>query len=319
VYSKSVVEPVIFGGFAKGHRFGLWILPSSKVPRAAILAIQTSGEENNFSRRVMIQAAHRFAELGFATLIFDPYGVGDSAGQTSQMSLKDWRRDLMSISHQIRLRYDVPFYVWGARLGSLLAADLLISQSDNTSGLLLWSPLAHGRTWVDQLTGGSSLARVISKVKARRSNLLDEYRHSPSPESSSTLWTDSVAIPIKEEMSEGSPLATYLGGCRYRQSTLEELKRLSLAPVKQESLGSTVKVGLIGIVSPISAKLEHGDLRQPPALVTIASNWAQAGYRVFSRAVACEPFWSSGPAQEPVSLYEASEQWLVSTFDEKTS
>jgi Serine aminopeptidase, S33 len=267
LYSKSVFEPVIFRGFAKGHRFGLWILPESQTPKATILAIQTSGEENNFCRRVMLQAACRFAERGFATLIFDPFGVGDSAGRTSQVSLKDWRSDLMSISHQIRLRFDAPFYVWGARLGSLLAADLLISQSDNTSGLLLWAPLAHGRTWVDHLSRGSNLAKVISKVKATRLNRAGpEKSTSSSSQATTNLLTQSNAMLREEDLPQESFEGSYLGGTRYKQSMIQEIKSLSLAPLKHEAIGCTVKIGLIGVVNPISHKLENGEIRPPPPL-----------------------------------------------------
>ena len=247
-------------------------------PIGIILCIQTPGEENGFSRRVFVQAANRFADLGYCTLIFDPFGVGDSAGKTSEARLQDWRSDLMRISHQMRLKYDAPFLIWGSRLGSLLASDLLISQSDTTAGLMLWAPLAHGRTWVDQ-------SQEVSAI---------------DPQSL-----------IASEISHQNMDLRHLGGTSYRASLIDEIISLSLTPTKQhQSFGNAAKIALFGLTHP---HLKRGqDARKPPALEAIEANWRGPGFEVHTATVPAENYWSATPTYDPIALFEASEAWLTS-------
>jgi pimeloyl-ACP methyl ester carboxylesterase len=247
-------------------------------PTGIILCIQTPGEENSFSRRVFVQAANRFAGLGYCTLIFDPFGVGDSAGQTSEVRLQDWRSDLMRIAHHMRLKYDAPFFIWGSRLGSLLAADLLISQSDTTAGLMLWAPLAHGRTWVDQLQQVSTI------------------------DQQSLIASD--ICPQNKDLKR-------LGGSTYLGSLIDEINGLSLTPTMQhQSFGNASKIALFGLTNPYLVRGQ--DARKPPALEAIEANWRESGFEVHTATVPAENYWSATPTYDPITLFEASEAWLTS-------
>ncbi len=305
--------PEIFQGFQKGHRFGLWVTPNARPTIGVILAIQTAGEENNLARRFTVQAASRFSDLGFATLLFDPFGVGDSAGKTSEARLQDWRSDLMRVSHQMRVRYDVPFYIWGTRLGTLMATDLLISQSDNTAGLLLWAPLAHGRTWVDQLKRAST-----SGTEAAHAQLSDSIPTSPLGDA---IQTDSALLSgpqslVSPENSEEEDARCSFAGTIFQRSMLTELQNLSLAPLKQQSgFGATAKVALVTLEPTNTYKFADEQTRVPPALQAITATWRRSGYQVYSSAIFGEHFWNSGRSPEPEALYRASEKWLLSTLE----
>jgi pimeloyl-ACP methyl ester carboxylesterase len=278
-----------------------------------ILAIQTAGEENNLARRFTVQAASRFSEIGFATLIFDPFGVGDSAGRTSDARLQDWRSDLLRVSHQMRVRYDVPFYIWGTRLGTLLATDLLISQSDNTAGLLMWAPLAHGRTWVDLLKSDSDSPKEIGRPRISESAL--ETALSDAIKEDSALLSGPQSIVSDENSDKEDPLCSF-AGTMFRRSMLTELQNLTLAPLKQHpNFGTTAKVALIGLEPTNPHRFAHGESRVPPALEAIAATWRGSGYQVYSSAIFSEYFWSSGRSPEPEALYGASEKWLLSTLE----
>jgi pimeloyl-ACP methyl ester carboxylesterase len=303
LYSTSLFEGQFFRDFPKGHRYGLWVLPKELPLIGTILCIQTPGEENNFARRVLVQSAHRLADRGYATLIFDPYGVGDSAGKTSDARLLDWRSDLMRISHQMRLKYDVPFYIWGIRLGTLLAADLFISQSDTTAGLLLWAPLAHGRTWVDHLKRSASVSNLVSKPfsnneRRKETRIAQTQASLINPPSLIACTSNDTIDHLKQ-----------LGGSSYRASLIEEINSLSLAPTKQQqSYGNTARIGLFGVINPNTSR--NNPKRKSPALEAIESNWKAAGFEVHAEAVASENFWSSMTPYDPILLYEASEAWL---------
>jgi Serine aminopeptidase, S33 len=306
LHQRTTLE--VFKNFSKGHRFGLWVAPNEATPRGVILGIQTPGEENNLSRRVMVQAAHRFAERGFVTLLFDPYGIGDSAGLSSQARLQDWRSDFMKISHTVRLRYDIPLFLWGSRLGTLLAADLLISQSDTTRGLMLWAPMAHGRTWVDQLSRAANLSQVLSKSRA-----LSQANSAPN---AGEIDGDTVSGPPSLQVdipSLSTSKCKVLAGTSYRDALIEEIRHLSLLPIKNDSqFSDKPKIAMFSVSSSLGqSKDENGRLSLPPALSTLRDNWVQAGYQVHAQNVRADPYWSSLAEVNPLELYEASEDWLL--------
>jgi hypothetical protein len=310
--AHNLFEAEIFRGFTKGDRYGLWVIPKNRAVKGVMLAIQTTGEENSFSRHVMVQAANRFAQMGFATLVFEPYGVGDSAGKSSEIGLREWRGDFMRISHKIRMRFDVPFYIWGTRLGTLLAADLLISQSDNTAGLLMWAPLAHGRTWVESLARYSDSSANSSRAS-----------HSTAPNQGAvengslmaTSWNTGPASKVTTESEDTKADLGYLDGALYRSSLLEEITNLSLAPVKRQAFSTAPQVAFFGAIPPDPVRTIQSDLRLLPSLDIIAKNWRNFGYKVHASAIACEKFWATMTTYPPLALFEASEAWLASTLE----
>jgi hypothetical protein len=310
--AHNLFEPEIFRDFTKGDRYGLWITPKNHPVRGVILAIQTTGEENNFSRHVIVQAANRFAQMGFATLVFEPYGVGDSAGKSSEIRLREWRSDFMRISHKIRMRFDVPFYIWGTRLGTLLAADLLISQSDNTAGLLMWAPLAHGRTWVESLARNSNSFTNNSRASRSSATKQDAVE---TRSLMATSWNTGPASKVVPELEDTKADLGYLDGALYRSSLLEEITNLSLAPVKRQAFSSAPQVAFFGAVPPDPLRTIQSDLRLPPSIDIIAKNWRNFGYKVHASAIACEKFWATMTTYPPLALFEASEAWLASTLE----
>ena len=307
--TRCTFEPEIFGGFPKGHRYGLWIRPDSAAVRGTILCIQTPGEENNLCRRLMVKAASRFAERGFVVLLFDPFGVGDSAGETAEARLQDWRRDLLAISMKLRLKYDAPFYVWGVRLGTLLAADFMISQSDNTDGLLMWAPLAHGRTWVDQQVPGQTFSRLIKSL-ARKV----PFEATANRISKSRMFREPASVSPSLDMAV-DPGDVVIAGTTYKRSLVQELLALSLNPVKlQPGFSKTPAALFLGISQGL--KGPGGEPACPPSLQAMATNWHGAGYRVKAEGVAEPLFWANQKIVEPLTLFESSEKWLETTLQD---
>ena len=297
-------------GFAKGHRFGLWVKPKDHQVRAAILAVQTHGEENSAVRPILLRAALRLAAKGIVTLILDPYGTGDSAGESYDARLNDWRSDFMRAAHLIRTKYDAPFFIWGIRLGTLMATDLLITQSDTTKGILMWAPLAHGRSWLDQ----SSIDKSLSSLLLRASKTLE----TPAvlPEAPLDDLNSLVQIPPEED---GSPLLTTLDGTIYQAALLEEIRHLSLAPVKsQHQEQASARIGLFAMTSEPADPYKPSLSRPAPlALETMEKAWKNAGYRVFAQAIEGEPFWKAACKLEPLELFEATEHWLETVLHEE--
>ncbi|MDB5960791.1 MAG: Hydrolase 2, exosortase system-associated [Massilia sp.] len=147
-HSVPQVEPFFFD-VDPGTRFCLYHAPNPRVPpRGAVLYAHPFAEELNLSRRMAAQQARAFAALGYAVLQIDLFGCGDSCGEFTAGRWSQWQRDLAVAADWLAERQAGPLYIWGVRLGALLAMDLASSRA--VDGLILWQPLISGRTCIDQ-------------------------------------------------------------------------------------------------------------------------------------------------------------------------
>jgi len=81
--SDTRFEPFFLDGPA-GRIFA--ILRAASDARHAVLIIPPFGEEMNKSRRQFTEVAQRLVGNGFAVLVVDLYGTGDSEGEFSEAS-----------------------------------------------------------------------------------------------------------------------------------------------------------------------------------------------------------------------------------------
>ncbi len=120
-------------------------------PTAHILYLPPFGEEMNRCRPLVADQARRFARKGFSVAILDFYGTGESAGHLTDASLEVWRDNIVHLMERLLARHQQPVYLWGCRLGALLAMDFLSVKPDRIRKLLLWQPVVSGSSFVTQL------------------------------------------------------------------------------------------------------------------------------------------------------------------------
>jgi exosortase A-associated hydrolase 2 len=135
------------------------------------LYVHPFAEELNRSRHMAALQARRFAELGFAVLQIDLFGCGDSCGDFNAARWELWKRDLDAARAWLADRCPGgPLYLWGLRLGGLLALDYAATRP--VDGLILWQPFLDGRTCINQFlrqrlsAGGPGSARSTSALRA---------------------------------------------------------------------------------------------------------------------------------------------------------
>jgi len=83
---------------------GTLVLPSTPPPYPAIVMVHGSGAEGRWANRFL---AHRFAQAGVATLIFDKRGVGQSSGDWQTAGFEDLAADAASGIALLRTRADI--------------------------------------------------------------------------------------------------------------------------------------------------------------------------------------------------------------------
>jgi exosortase A-associated hydrolase 2 len=146
--SAPRVEPFFFDA-DPGTRFSLYHAPAPQVPpRGRILYIHPFAEELNRTRRMAALQARRFAAMGLAVLQIDLFGCGDSCGDFNAARWEIWKRDLATARNWLADRSEGPMYLWGLRLGGLLALDF--AAATHVDGIVLWQPFLHGRTCINQ-------------------------------------------------------------------------------------------------------------------------------------------------------------------------
>nr|WP_229262508.1 hydrolase 2, exosortase A system-associated [Duganella radicis] len=149
----------------EGERFCLYHEPEPGVPaRGAILYIHPFAEELNKSRRMVALQARTYAQAGFGVLQIDLYGCGDSSGDLSKASWDIWLSDLTRAWHWLAERNLGPRYLWGLRLGALLALDM--ATRVRPQALILWQPALSGRAHLNQFARLQSAARLFSSAPA---------------------------------------------------------------------------------------------------------------------------------------------------------
>jgi len=167
--SAPRVEPFFFDA-DPGTRFSLYHAPAPQVPpRGAILYVHPFAEELNRSRRMAALGSRRFAELGFAVLQIDLFGCGDSCGDFHAARWEQWKRDLATALTWLTERSIGPVYLWGLRLGGLLALDFACGT--HVDGIILWQPHMNGRSCINQFlrqrTPGPDDPKTSAALRAR--------------------------------------------------------------------------------------------------------------------------------------------------------
>nr|WP_229258430.1 hydrolase 2, exosortase A system-associated [Duganella rivi] len=149
----------------EGERFCLYHEPEPGVaPRGAILYVHPFAEELNKSRRMVSLQARAYAQAGYGVLQIDLYGCGDSSGELSKARWDIWLADLARAWQWLAERHLGPRYLWGLRLGALLALDFAVGA--RPQALILWQPALSGRAHLNQFARLQSAARLFAGAPA---------------------------------------------------------------------------------------------------------------------------------------------------------
>jgi exosortase A-associated hydrolase 2 len=137
-----MMEPQFLPG-CQGPLFALYH-PPQRAPAAlgSVLYIHPLADELNRARRMAALQARRFAAAGRGVLLLDLYGCGDSDGDFNQARWDIWLTDLCQAANWLQDRQPGPLTLWGLRLGTLLATELVWQVP--ATRLILWQPIHSG-------------------------------------------------------------------------------------------------------------------------------------------------------------------------------
>ena len=115
-----------------------------------VLCVLPFNEEMNRCRNMITLQAQALAEIGFSTLVLDMLGTGDSEGQHVDARWSLWLENLAAGKAWLGTQPGGCRVIWGIRLGAILAARVHAASADPRVALLLWQPVADGKTHLTQ-------------------------------------------------------------------------------------------------------------------------------------------------------------------------
>lgn len=167
--ATALIEAVRLDGFDGGHRFGVWWLPVGREPRGAVLCVQPLGEERAAARHALAAQAWRLSAGGWAVLMVDLYGTGDSPGEPGEATLERWRGDLLRAAMLARQRHLGPNVLLGVRDGALLVADIAVALDQLVEAYVFWEPPGDDRVPPDlRGEGGDLPSTLLDELHALR-------------------------------------------------------------------------------------------------------------------------------------------------------
>lgn len=136
---------------ADGRLFAVHHRPADGQPvRGHVLCALPFNEEMNRCRSMVTLQAQAWAAQGLGTLVIDPLGTGDSEGDFVDARWDAWQRNLHAGRDWLAQQPGGCRAVWGIRLGAILAAAVHAQAGDAQAALLLWQPVADGKTHLTQ-------------------------------------------------------------------------------------------------------------------------------------------------------------------------
>jgi exosortase A-associated hydrolase 1/exosortase A-associated hydrolase 2 len=118
-------------------------------PQGDILFVPPFGEEMNRCRAMVALQARELGQHGVGTLVLDPFGTGDSAGDFVDATWTLWLADLHVGLAWLREHGQGCRTLWGLRLGAVLASHLA-REDGAIDRLLLWQPVLDGKQFFTQ-------------------------------------------------------------------------------------------------------------------------------------------------------------------------
>jgi predicted alpha/beta hydrolase len=133
---------------------GWWHLPVNGDARAVAVLVPPVGREHVVTTLAYRVLASELAEAGIATLRFDLYATGDSAGSQEDFDrVPAWQSSVaLALTEARRVGNELPLFGVGMRAGALLlayaATDPAATFGQPLEALVLWDPCLSGKSFM---------------------------------------------------------------------------------------------------------------------------------------------------------------------------
>lgn len=254
-------------GFFEGSRgriFHVLYEPTGTPCRGCVLYVHPLAEELNKSRRMSALLGRQLAAAGYAVMMPDLYGCGDSEGDFSEARWGTWLEDLAQSATMLRTRFGGPLTLMGLRSGCLLVRDLLAVGKESVAGIVFWQPVASGELALVQFLRMRMAAGMIGGNRETTTDL-------------------------RRRLEAGETLE--VGGYRLAPPFARELAGAQLLPQ------CPCDVHWFELAQGENAELSPGGARA-------VENWREHGCEVHTAVIEGDPFWNTHDITEVPALLE---------------
>lgn len=151
------------------------LLSESEVPpRGLVVHVPAFAEEMNKSRRMITLATEGLVQDGWAVLVFDLSGCGDSSELLEDIDWDMWVEDLDNVLSWGRQQFPgLGVVLWSLRGGALIASEWM-ARAGQALPLLMWQPALNGKLQLTQFLRLKAANDMLSEMDAR--NVMAELR-----------------------------------------------------------------------------------------------------------------------------------------------
>lgn len=254
-----------------GHRSVVVRWRPVQPPRAQAVFFPAFGDEMNQTRRMVKLAAEALAARGIESVVFDPFGTGDSSAGFEDATVARWLADCRAIVVRVQAEAPTqPLLLIGCRLGVALAVETSRALPEPAAALIGWAPLLEGK---QQLSGMLRADKVSRMQKS-------DAAGAPEPK---TLW------------SAGE--CAWLGGYPVSAALAEQLEALDATAVPKAACATLIDVRVPVGEEPVAPT-------EP--LKKRCESWTSHGVRTDVQAVPGAGFWNVADLVDVPELVEAT-------------
>lgn len=258
---------------AAGRIFALLRAPAEA--DQCVLFVPPFGEEMNKCRRQFTETTADLVARGYAVLLIDLYGTGDSEGEFSDASWSAWKKNVAAAVAWAEANDLAIASLVATRLGCALAAEALSDAGKQVRKSVFWQPVASGARFMTQFL----------RLRVAASMMEDDNQ-------------DTVEN-LKNRLESNQTLQ--ISGYSLTPELWRGIEHVSLADSLGKHLGA-LKIFEIG-------RARDGSLS--PAGQRIVSAAGERGLDVEGQRVAGEPFWTATEIVVNAELRKLTVEWLL--------
>lgn len=259
-----------------GRIFAIHHQPAPGQPvRGHVLLAPPFNEEMNRCRSMVTLQAQALASIGYGTLVPDLLGTGDSEGEHVDGRWSAWLDNLAAAKAWLDSQPGGCQVLWGIRLGAALAVQLHAQLADGRIGLLLWQPVADGKTHLTQFF------RVRIAAAMDRPDLPKE-----------------TASSMRASLAAGMPV---------------EVAGYALHPELTAAIDDVRLAGLVPAAGARLLWLENTTAERPdltPATQTLLARWPGPACQVSAQGFHGPAFWQMHERVVAPAVIEQSTTWV---------
>lgn len=257
-------------------------------------------EEMNKSRKMVMEQARMFADLGVGVLIPDLWGTGDSPGDFADADWVLWRRNLTQILCWLKQQGAGTVTLWGLRLGCLLAHDVQKHWDEDwprLNRLLYWQPVLSGQQAVTQFLRLRLASGLLQPAAAVRQPVLEAV----------DAMADGEVAVAAPPLVEARPETVKNLRQRFADGEYLEVAGYVISPTLVEQLDAVAGETILPQAPVYWLEVKNQPEAQlSPAAVCTLDTWQQKAATVQGQVVEGEAFWSTQEIAHAPALLQAS-------------